>query len=283
MLIWLIMINEYASKSCASELTIYLYFTSLQKTMPTSNISILGEHNVNTAFTMTCPKISEIVIFRKEEWFKVFLHETFHNFGLDFSDMNNEACNNKILSIFPVKSEVNLYESYAEFWAKIMNALFCSYENLSNKQDIQEFLTNAEMFIHFEKMYSCFQMVKILDFMNLTYSDLYSTNTQIAGLRNTLYREHTNVLAYYVITFILLNHYPSFLEWCNKNNMSLLQFKKTIANQQKFCDFIVSKYKSAHFLQTIKCMETFLRKLYKQQNKTKYVLKNLRMSICELE
>lgn len=291
MLVWLIVINEYASKSCASELTIYLYFTSLQKTTPSSNISILGEHNVNTAFTMTCPKISEIVIFRKEEWFKVFLHETFHNFGLDFSDMNNEACNNKIRSIFPVNSEVNLFESYAEFWAKIMNALFCSYAHLSNKNDVQAFLTNVDFFITLEKIYSCFQMVKVLDFMNLKYKQLYSTDTEISSLRNTLYRENTNVLAYYIITCILLNDYPSFIEWCDSNNISLLQFKKTTANQSKFCQYILTKYKSTVFLRNIKCAELLLNTIKGKQDKhvwkhpteTRYVLKNLRMSVCELE
>ena len=33
--------------------------------------------------------ISEIIIFRNEEWFKVFVHETFHLFGVDFSNMSN--------------------------------------------------------------------------------------------------------------------------------------------------------------------------------------------------
>jgi hypothetical protein len=87
-LMWLYILNQYASKQCANSLTIYLYFTSLEKKLPDSNIHILDEINVNTAFTTTCPKDSEIVIFRQEEWFKVLIHESFHNFGLDFSDMN---------------------------------------------------------------------------------------------------------------------------------------------------------------------------------------------------
>jgi len=124
---WLYIINQYASKQCANSLVIYLYFTSLEKRIPNSNISILDEINVNTAFTSTCPKDSEIVVFRKEEWFKVFIHETFHNFALDFSDMNNNDAHKCILDIFKVNSNVNLYEAYTEFWAEIMNALFCSF------------------------------------------------------------------------------------------------------------------------------------------------------------
>ena len=67
--------------------------------MPDSNIDIIDQIHVNTGFTTTCPVDSEIVIFREEEWFKVFIHETFHNFALDFSDMNNSACHKIVLDI----------------------------------------------------------------------------------------------------------------------------------------------------------------------------------------
>jgi hypothetical protein len=283
-LIWLFILNEYASKNCADELTIYLYFTSLNKNIPSSNIHVLDHHNVNTAFTTTCPKKSEIVIYRKEEWFKVFLHETFHTFGLDFSDMNNEDCKNKILSIFPVNSEVNLYESYSEFWAKIMNCLFCSYHHLENKNNTEDFLNNCEFFINFERIFSYFQMIKVLDFMNLNYSQLYKKGPQNHIVRNTMYKEKTNVLSYYIVTLILLNDYPCFLEWCNKNNTSLLQFKKTISSQISFCNFIEDNYKNNLFIKNVKCMEKLLSHTQKKDNKEiSYLLKNLRMSICEME
>ena len=121
MLVWLYVVNMYSSKKCANELKIFIYHTNLLKLLPETNKNILNENNVNTAFTRTCPTNSEIVVFRKEEWFKVFIHETFHNFGLDFSEMNLDLYNEKILNIFSVNSEVNLFESYAECWARIIN------------------------------------------------------------------------------------------------------------------------------------------------------------------
>lgn len=135
---WIYILSQYASKKCSNTLVVYLYFTSLEKVLPSSNIQVLNELNVNTAFTTTCPRDSEIVVFRKEEWFKVFIHETFHNFGLDFSDMNNSDAHKCILDIFKVRSNVNLYESYTEFWAEIMNALFCSFYTL-NSNDKREY------------------------------------------------------------------------------------------------------------------------------------------------
>ena len=288
MLVWLYIIDGYASRNCSSELKIFIYHTNLLKEFPETSIQILDEENVNTAFTRTCEKKSEIVVFRKEEWFKSFLHETFHNLGLDFSDMNNSTCNSKILSIFPVNSEVNLYESYTEFWARMMNILFCSFFSMSNKKDENEFLSNVEVFINFERSYSFFQVVKILKFMGLSYKDLFNKNIESSNLRKTLYKEKTNVLAYYIITLILLNNYQDYLSWCNKNNTSLLQFKKTTSNLDSFCNFIERKYKSSNILNGIECTEKIIVKIKKniEKNKKKkdmnYLLKNLRMTICEL-
>jgi len=278
---WLYILNIYASKECARNLTIYFYFTSLEKNLPQSNIHILDEIHINTAFTTTCPSDSEIVVFRKEEWFKVFIHETFHNFGLDFSMMNNDIINQYILSIYKVNSEVNAYEAYTEFWAEIMNAIFCSYYATTN-DDINEFLSNFEFYINFERTYSLFQLVKTLDFMGLQYKDLYSNTKQSIILRENLYKENTHVLSYYIIKTVLINNYQGFLSWCKLNNLSLLDFKKTIGNQKQFCKFIEKNYKIPSLLNGIHEANIFLSKIKKKKGNNKFILSNMRMSICEL-
>jgi hypothetical protein len=297
-LAWLYIVNKYASRACSNTLAIFIYHTSLTKELPNSPVEILNENNVNTAFTRSCPTNSEIVVFRKEEWFKVLMHETFHNFALDFSDMNTNDCHARILSIFPVNSEVNLFEAYTEFWARIMNVLFCSYFNTKNKNNIDEFLDNTEYFINFESIYSFFQLVKVLGFMNVEYRNLYEHNSVSENIRKTLYKEDTNVLSYYVITLILIYNYQPFLSWCKTNNTSILQFKKTTANQNSFCDFIEKKYKQPKMLKAIDCSNTFFKKLKIKSNKNRnkpqhtntnnkndeldFLTNNLRMTICEL-
>lgn len=287
-LLWLYIINDYASNSCSKTLAIFIYYTSLTKILPHSPIEVLNENNVNTAFTRTCFKNAEIVVYRKEEWLKVLMHESFHNFALDFSDMDTTYCHARILSIFPVNSEVNLFEAYTEFWARIMNVLFCSYFNCKNKNDLNEFLSNTEYFINFESNYSFFQLIKVLDFMNIDYRNLYEKTDVSANLRTTLYKEDTNVLSYYVITTILIYNYQSFLHWCKTNNTSMLQFKKTTANLKGFCNFIEKKYKAPKILEAIDCTETFSKKIAKSNNnKSKpndfnFLTNNLRMTICEL-
>lgn len=280
--IWLYMLNMYSSNKCANTLAVYLYFTSLEKNLPNSNIYILDENNVNTAFTTSCPKHAEIVIFRKQEWFKVFIHESFHCFGLDFSMMNNDEINNCILNIFKVKSDVNSYEAYTEFWAEIINVLFCSFYSIKNKNDINEFLSNSEFFINLEITYSFFQMVKIFDFMGLTYRDLYSKTKYSSIIRENLFKENTNVLSYYIIKCVLMNNYQGFFDWCNKNNWSLLNFKKTLDNQNQFCKFIEKNYKTQKMLNNIWNYANFFIKTKKKHMNNKFILSNLRMSICEL-
>jgi hypothetical protein len=283
-IMWMYVLNKYASKSCSKTLVVYLYFTSLEKKIPLSNIYTLNEMHVNTAFTTTCPKDSEIVIFRQEEWLKVLIHESFHNYALDFSDMDNTDVHNCILNIFKVKSDVNLYESYTEFWAEIINALFCSFFSIKDKTDINNFLEHSQFFINFERTYSFFQMVKVLDFMGLEYKDFYLSKKKNIISRENLYKENTSVLSYYIIKCILMNNYQSFLSWCKTNNFSLLQFKKTNTNQMQYCKFIENNYRTKSILENVRATENFFNK-NKNKNKNtnfQYILSNLRMSICEL-
>jgi hypothetical protein len=132
-------------------------------------------------------------------------------------------------------------------------------------------------------------MVKTLDFMGLKYEDLYSKTLQSKTMRETLYKEKSNVFSYYVAKCILMSNYQDFLLWSKKNNnFSLMQFNKTPINKKKFCKFIEKHYKSSKMLQNVKSTEEFLNKMHsliKNNNSRQsvdYLLTNMRMSICEL-
>lgn len=281
MILWLSFIDKYSSKKCSKMLTIYIYMTSLLKTLPTSNIDIIDENHANTAFTYTCIPVSEIIIFRKEEWFKVFLHETFHNFGLDFSGMNNDYCKEHILSIFDVTSEVNLYEAYTEFWGEIMNCLLTSFFFSKNKNDLSGFLSTTYFLIDLERKFSFFQMVKVLDFMGLTYHDLYSLSKQSQVKRNTFYKENTSILAYYVIKTILINQYMDFVVWCDTCHFSLLDFKKTMNHQKEFCKYIEYHYKTKIMLERTHEMEEVVDHMKAKKN-TDFLKNTMRMTLLEM-
>jgi hypothetical protein len=277
---WFYILNIYSLRECVKNINVYFYFTSLQKQLPETKNIILDEIHINTAFTTSCPKDSEIVVFRQEEWFKVFIHETFHTFGLDFSIMDTNMLDKCILNIFKVNSKVNSYEAYTEFWAEIINVVYCSY-HLNKNNTIHNFLSNVELLIHMEKIYSIYQLVKILDFMGLQYTDLYLKSKFSQSIREN-YKENTNVLSYFIIKSILLNNSQDFLKWCNQHNgeNSILNFKKTENNQNDFCKFIVNYYNKSEFITNIDKTTLFYENNKSYNNQ---ITRNLRMTICELE
>lgn len=275
MTVWLHIISINSSHNCDQELNIYIYLSDSLKHLPLNSNKILDQENINTAFTRLC---SEIIIFRNEEWFKVFIHETFHNFNLDFSNMDVHKCNQIIKNIFFVNSKVNLYESYTEFWARIINISFISYLNVNN---FNNFSKMFEALMNIEISYSAFQMIKILDYMNLNYDEIISDYQED-------YKENTNILSYFMIANILLFNYVDFLSWCKNNNEILYDFKKNNKNLLEFCKFIKHKYNNLIFKQNIEMMNEYFIKMKNKNNKNKnkkmnYLMKNLRMTIYELK
>ena len=254
-LVWIFIISKYTeNRECSRTLNIYIYLTDPIKTLPENDINIIGKNNVNTGFTTSCSPNSNIVIYRKEEWFKVFIHESIHNFGLDFSEMNNNNTREYILNIFPISSKVKLYETYTDFWARTINCMFCSFygtlkTNIMNRKEL--FIINFYKHINDERNFSYLQVVKILHFMKLEYKDLYTKNFESEVKRFLFYKENTSVFAYYILCCVLFNQFNDFIAWCIENNSNqqiLVQFNKTEDNQINFCKFIESNYENESLL-----------------------------------
>lgn len=285
-------INKYCCQTCSKQIAVFIYFTSLKKELPKSNIEVLGQNHVNTAFTYSCiEKYNEIVIFRTEEWFKVLIHESFHHFGLDFSDTHIKNIDKKISALFGVETQVNIFEAYTEFWGRMLNVCFCSFylcdsEKISSHQKQQKkYIYFCYLFMDMERKYSLFQMNKTLDFMGLKYEILYTNTTDFNLLRKTMYKEKSSILSYYIITAILMDNYTNFLTWCKKyNTFSLLQFNKTSITLENFYKFIAFYYKSKSFLLTVDIVEKFFNKYKHKLNKnTQFMLNTMTMTVCELE
>jgi hypothetical protein len=266
-------------------LNIYIFLTKLKKNLPENEKEEIGKINVNTGFTVTCEEKSNIVIYRKEEWYKVFVHETMHNLDLDFSGMDNNNTREFILKIFPVKSDVKLYEAYTDAWAKILNVLITSY--LTSDRSYKNFKINTEKYMNLERTHCFFQCIKILHHMGLTYENLYSGDEESKKLRK-LYKEQTSILSYYIINAVILNIYQDFLIWCKKNNISdsILQFVKTKKQQIEFCDFIDKNYKTKDMINRIECISKMFEK-YKfenhKNNSVQKLVKNMRKSLIEIQ
>ena len=258
-------------------------------------------YHVNGGLSDICQIDGQIIVYRREEWFKVFIHETMHNYGLDFSNLNMTESNRKLMSIFSIQHDVKLFESYCEIWARIMNVFFESYfetnqysktlfrplstrKKLINKihkihnidkinknrfnstkkvvtnhlqdnkseNDIQyKFLNIFYDNIQHESIFSIFQCVKILSFMGLDYDIITNVNHTNYTTVKKLYKEQTNVFAYYIIVAILISNFNNFILWCIDNNTNLFNFKKNQDAIESFIMFIYDNYKNNDLLKMI--------------------------------
>jgi hypothetical protein len=283
MIVWLKIAFQYAPSMCSKKLKIYGFLTPFKKKLPGNQFTTLSHDHCNSAVTTSCTPHGEIIIYRKEEFIKVFIHETFHTLGLDFSKMQLTNFNKKIGQLFPINSEFNLFEAYAEFWASTMNGLISAYF-LTDKKEEEEFYLYGEFCMRFEQIFSLFQMIKILDFMGLTYKNLYNNDNISNSIRRYLFKEKTNVFAYYIIKNVLLYNNADFLDWCKKHNNNLLSFNKTNHNLDAFIEFIISTYKNPQFLRDIEKAHVFLKKQKGNRAEPKYnkLTKTMRMSLCEI-
>jgi len=194
-----------------------ILLTSAKKFYPKHKV--FGPSNVNTGYSS-----NKIVVYRKEEWFKVFIHECFHFFHYEHV-LFDSSLPKRILDLFPVDSEVNLYESYCEVWARTLNCCMisvCKHIPL-------------ETLLYHEKKYSIRHMVNVLKHMGLTYN-------KIQKLCN--YKEETNVLSYVVLTAILM--YQDFIT----QHLSMMP-SFTLTNSEPYVHFIEQNYRNPSFLDAV--------------------------------
>jgi len=199
----LFFISNFITNRKLRTLEINIILTKLKKELPTNPNEILDSYHINTGVTWPCKSEGEILVYREEEWFKVLIHELFHSMCFDFSQLNiNKLIKDKITKMFFIKnSYFSVTETYCEFWANIINSILMSYNITDNFND---FLYQFEIFNTFEKYFSIFQSIKVLNHMNLTYEILISKSNIHKKLSIQNYKEKTNVLGYFIIKMIWL-------------------------------------------------------------------------------
>jgi hypothetical protein len=307
MLTWLYICSKYSHKNCAKEMRIQIYLTPFNKTLPVNNSIVLSPENVNTAFTMSCVPDGEIIIFREEEWFKVFIHETFHAYGLDFGLKDSKSLFTVLKKTFPVKSEFSANEAYTETWARIINCALYSFFSLANNNTPATFLLYTDFCLQLERLFAIYQMNKVLNFMGLTYKDLHEVNERSSYLRSQLYKENTHVFGYYILPAIFLNVYRQFITWCSANNVVIdannvvmgtnnvvmgtnnvviettkhggfMKFNCEEKSFQKIGEYITSIYKDRDLLKII----TTVQKI-PQNNKNQELRNTTRMTVVDMK
>lgn len=233
--------------------------------------------HINSALTFVCKPLNKMMIYRKEECFKVFLHESFHCFGLDFSVYDNDHIHDELHRIFNIDGSVELaaYESYTEFWGEIINMAFNAYYNSS---DFSSFSLSFESILNIEQQFSQVQVAKILKL----------TNTTLLNFKNLIQKTH--VFEYYILKTVLLMNADKFFDWCLKTNPLFYKIK----DNSDFMCFIRDNITDLHRLISKKKVADIYKLLYggtkeRKDKKSKKELlqidklrKTMRMTIVDL-
>ena len=110
---WLIVCSEVAPPRCSRDLDVHLLRAPFNRILPESRAVTLGPMHVNGGYATSCARVGEIVVYRVEEWFKVFVHETFHAFGLD-AGAGSADLTTLSRSLLPVEASHDVREAYTE-------------------------------------------------------------------------------------------------------------------------------------------------------------------------
>lgn len=254
---WLTIISTISSNLCVKNLYVYIYLTHEKKQYPPNPATELGTTHANTAFTTSCTSNTEIHIYRQEEWFKVFIHETFHSYGLDFSTMNNGPANKKMREIFGVQGDVRLFESYCEIWGEIIHLCFLAHFEMVHSpkwENLELFVEKVRNMLVYEIVFSQLQSAKVLKHNHLTYDDIIHHREKVSRK----YKEKPAMFSYHVIKSILLFFANDFIEWTMIHNRGSFNFQKTQQNIDKYIQFIREHSADLTYINTMKMTEQCL-------------------------
>jgi len=232
-------------------LTIDIYLVDQKKTI-NSSTGLFTRNEINSGFCIL-GKTPHIVIYRKEELFKVIIHELIHAFQYD-----NYKDSDKLIKHYQEKynissEKINSNEAYTEIWANMINCYLISKNIGRNRYNL--FL----ILIAMEKEFSYFQAEKVIYLTKLNYD-----NKKKAVDIN----EDTNVLSYFIIRAEIYKGLNKFLKFCKNHNENYIKLENENIwfNHLKKNELILKKNRR-----------------FNNINKNSYFFTSMRMSLNELD
>ena len=310
--------NIHNNDICSKDgLNITFFNTPFSRTLNDDVNNVLGAKNVNGGFCFGCQNVGNIIIYRKEECFKVFTHELIHNMGIDqyFFDFMNLTKNKQsyeyniyknFIKNYNISKEVNindnnigLQECFVEFWGEFFNNALTSFlyaNSCTLSNNIKQFKIYKNFFtkiIQFEYIHNYYQVYKILNFNNMNYNDLIIKNVKNINYDTIVYnkfREHTHVFSYYILKLFLLIDYERFINSGISlsiiDNIYNINFLQSSNNMDNFFKFLLANSHNTKTLKNFEILEELFQSILQSYNTTQcnslnFIMKNLRMSVLE--
>lgn len=220
-------------------INIVLYLSTVPKRFPKKKDIVLSENNVNSGVTILSENDKQIIVYRKEELFKVLLHELIHYYRIDFHnyDKRHDDTVMKIHRIHvqsPPKNVSNplaLYEAYTDTIA--CYGYILTYSLFKNKP--------LDTILAKEKEYYMKQASRVYAFSSL--------------------RENTHCFSYYIAKAAVFYQFDLFKKIIDKHGIDIRD------QGEVFLEFLKMCLKNKIFWQTLK-----------SQKNSHIVLSSLRMT-----
>lgn len=164
-----------------------------QRVFPDKVDDLIAPIHCNGGLSYIGEEFARFCVYRHEEWFKVFVHETFHAFGVHGRFPGWRVVKELTGLSFPEKLELS--EVYAETWARIALALFAR-----GGKGVSELVRRLDR----EAEHGWRQCQRALPHVAVGVK---------AG-RGQL----TPALEYYCLTGVVMTKWRVFLEWCFQHN-----------------------------------------------------------------
>tara|TARA_Y100001935_G_scaffold37063_1_gene29600 strand:+ start:9330 stop:10520 length:1191 start_codon:yes stop_codon:yes gene_type:complete len=251
----------------------YIYLTNFKKELGSNNI--IDVQNINSGVCYFNDINRKVLIYREEEYIKVFIHEFLHSCHIDkyLHQNTNTNTNTNIYEKFNFdykKTKITLNETYTEFWCNIIYISIFSY-NLSKNSTINNYINIFDELMEKQVYFSVLQSVKILNIYNIKYLDT---------INNTVhnYSEGSHALSYYYFKSLLLFKYKNVMNMCEKN---IIANETTKENIEKY---LIKIRNNKKLIKLFNKFENELKKLNKSKknDRISFILKNLYMCYIEI-
>lgn len=263
-------LQHYRNEKGRHDFDITFYLSDMKKGISSGFKNTIESKHINSGFFYYDPTVStsNIVIFRREEWFKVLVHECVHCFNLDFQS-SKISFRSLMSDTFFVTSSMDMNESFTEFWGRTLNCAILTYHGIESKS-YTDFNHIFSINLNLERIHSMNQAVKLLKVFGLPYSSI--VNPMAQNMTKKLYQESTNAFCYYVVTAILMYHFESSLKWFTNDEYNSISFQKTERQIMIFSYYLKQIAKDKGFIQNMEKM-----------SKVRSPIKNMKMALFELE
>ena len=227
------------------DMTLVVFYCNQKKYMPDEKL--ITSENINSGCTISG---EYVYVWRKEEFYKVLIHELVHYFSIDYHGHDPDVLEHCLHNLFDIEGDDVVNEAYTEIFAVTINSVMRSVD----------YNIPFSTIINYENTFTHFQIAKIINlFGGQSYDDLY----------NITIKQNTSLVSYIIVKGMLLNNYESIIDNLDISSRQYIDYKNIytqLMNKKSLNDQLIN-----HFLNILKNKSN--------SENSDFVVKTLRMTV----